>query len=62
MFIPPVYGMNHLLVPMSILSYMIQNNTDVMLLTHQKWKDNVKKVHIYLQCNDSFIDNEAAAI
>ena len=34
-----------------IALYIIQNTTDIMLMTNtqlQKWKDAVKKTHIYL--------------
>ena len=56
--------MNHLSVPTSILSYMIQNTVDVICIPntgHQKWKDNVKKKFILIyKYNESYIDNEEA--
>lgn len=40
-----VFKMNHLSLPIAILSSMIQNTVDVTCITntrHQIWKDNVK--------------------
>ena len=58
--------MNHLSVPTSILSYMIQNTVDVIYITnteHQKWKDIVKKKFIFIyRYDDLGIDNKEAAI
>ena len=56
--------MNHLSVPTSILSYMIQNTVDVICITntrHQKRKDNVKNKFIFIYgYNNTCIDNEEA--
>ena len=58
--------MNYLSVPTSMLSYMIQNTADVIVVTnakYQSWKANVKKQFIFIcSYNDSFIDNEETAI
>ena len=61
-----VYKMNHLSVPTSILSNMIQKTVDVICITntrHQKWKGNVKRKLVFIyRYNDSCIDNEEAAV
>ena len=60
-----VYKMNHLSVPTSILSCMIQNTTDVIYITntrHQKWKDVKKKFIFIYRYNNSWIDNKEAVI
>ena len=60
-----VYKANHLSVSTAILSYMIQNTVDVIVITntkYQSWKANVKKPYIFIcSYNDSSIDNEATA-
>ena len=60
-----VYKMNCLSVPISLLSYMIQNTVVVTCVTntrHQKWKDNVKKKLLFIYRYDSCIDNKEAAL
>lgn len=59
-FMLPVYKMTCLSVPMSILSYMIQNTRCINNTRHQKWKP-VKLICIY-RSTSSCTDNEEAAI
>ena len=57
--------MNHLSVSTAILSYMIQNTVDIIVIPntkYQSWKANVKKQFIFIcSSNDSFIDTEETA-
>ena len=58
--------MSHLSLPVSVLSYMIQNTVGGIGITntrYQKLKDNVKNKFIFIdRYKNSCIDNEEAAI